>query len=211
MASKRLIIALGEWVLRAACREAASWDTGAQVAVNLSPAQFRHGDLLTLVHSVLLETGLSPARLELEITESVLVDDFSRGQAILRRLKNLGVKIAMDDFGTGYSSLSYLQSFPFDKIKIDRSFIFDLESNANNAAIVRAVITLAKNFNLSVLAEGVETEERRLIHSCEGCDQMQGYLIGEPKPIEAYDHFVRARAGHDTVVRLHRTSKRKSA
>ena len=206
-----LIIALGEWVLRAACREAASWQTRAQVAVNLSPAQFRHGDLPTLVHSVLLETGLSPSRLELEITESVLVDDFSRAQTILRRLKNLGVKIAMDDFGTGYSSLSYLQSFPFDKIKIDRSFIVDLESNANNAAIVRAVITLAKNFNLPVLAEGVETEEQRLILSCEGCDQMQGYLIGKPKPIEAYDEFVRAKTGSDTVVRLRRTSTRISA
>jgi diguanylate cyclase (GGDEF)-like protein/PAS domain S-box-containing protein len=206
-----LIIALGEWVLRAACREAASWQTGAQVAVNLSPAQFRHGDLPTLVHSVLLETGLAPSRLELEITESVLIDDFSRAQAILRRLKNLGVKIAMDDFGTGYSSLSYLQSFPFDKIKIDRSFICDLESNANNAAIVRAVITLAKNLNLPVLAEGVETEEQRLILSCEGCDQIQGYLIGKPKPIEAYDGLVRAKTGDDTVVRLHRTSKRISA
>jgi len=115
----------------------------------------------------------------------------------------------MDDFGTGYSSLSYLQSFPFDKIKIDRSFIVDLESNANNAAIVRAVITLAKNFNLPVLAEGVETEEQRLILSCEGCDQMQGYLVGKPKPIEAYDDFVRAKSG--SVVRLHRTSKRISA
>jgi diguanylate cyclase (GGDEF)-like protein/PAS domain S-box-containing protein len=175
-----LIIALGEWVLRAACREAASWATGAQVAVNLSPAQFRHGDLPSLVHEVLLETGLPPSRLELEITESVLIDDFSRAQAMLRRLKALGVKIAMDDFGTGYSSLSYLQSFPFDKIKIDRSFIFELENNANNAAIVRAVITLAKNLNLPVLAEGVETEEQRLILSCEGCDQMQGYLIGKP-------------------------------
>ena len=206
-----LIIALGEWVLRAACREAASWQTDAQIAVNLSPAQFRHGDLPTLVHSVLLETGLSPSRLELEITESVLVDDFSRAQAILRRLKNLGVKIAMDDFGTGYSSLSYLQSFPFDKIKIDRSFIFDLESNANNAAIVRAVITLAKNFNLPVLAEGVETEEQRLILSCEGCDQMQGYLIGKPEPIQAYQDLVRLRSGDETVVRLHRANKRISA
>ena len=206
-----LIIALGEWVLRAACREAASWERGGQVAVNLSPAQFRHGDLPSLVHSVLLETGLAPARLELEITESVLIDDFSRAQAILRRLKNLGVKIAMDDFGTGYSSLSYLQSFPFDKIKIDRSFIFNLETNANNAAIVRAVITLAKNLNLPVLAEGVETEEQRLILSCEGCDQIQGYLIGKPEPIETYEDLVRARTGGETVVRLHRASKRVSA
>ena len=206
-----LIIALGEWVLRAACREAAAWQTGAQIAINLSPAQFRHGDLPSLVHEVLLETGLAPARLELEITESVLIDDFSRAQATLRRLKALGVKIAMDDFGTGYSSLSYLQSFPFDKIKIDRSFIFELETNANNAAIVRAVITLAKNLNLPVLAEGVETEEQRLILSCEGCDQMQGYLIGKPMPIDVYAELVRGPASAETVVRLHPAAKRASA
>ncbi len=187
-----LIIPLGEWILRTACREAASWSSQALLAVNLSPAQFRHGDLPGLVHSVLLETGLSPSRLELEITESVLIDDFGRAQAILRRLKSLGVKIAMDDFGTGYSSLSYLQSFPFDKIKIDRSFVTDLESNNHNAAIVRAVITLAKSLNLPVLAEGVETEQQRLILSQEGCDQIQGYLIGKPQPIEFYDALVHA-------------------
>jgi len=140
----------------------------------------------------------------------VLIDDFSRALAVLRRLKALGVKIAMDDFGTGYSSLSYLQSFPFDKIKIDRSFIFELENSASNAAIVRAVITLAKNLNLPVLAEGVETEEQRLILSCEGCDQMQGYLLGEPRPIEAYADLVSERAGDETVIRL-RPAQRKSA
>ncbi|MBI2713570.1 MAG: EAL domain-containing protein [Rhizobiales bacterium] len=185
-----LIIPLGEWILRTACHAAASWTSQALLAVNLSPAQFRHGDLPGLVHSVLLETGLSPSRLELEITESVLIDDFGRAQAILRRLKSLGVKITMDDFGTGYSSLSYLQSFPFDKIKIDRSFVTDLESNSHNAAIVRAVITLAKSLNLPVLAEGVETEQQRLILSQEGCDQIQGYLIGKPQPIEIYDALV---------------------
>ena len=185
-----LIIPLGEWILRTACREAASWTSQALLAVNLSPVQFRHGDLPGLVHTVLLDTGLSPSRLELEITESVLIDDFGRAQAILRRLKSLGVKITMDDFGTGYSSLSYLQSFPFDKIKIDRSFVTDLESNSHNAAIVRAVITLAKSLNLPVLAEGVETEQQRLILSQEGCDQIQGYLIGKPQPIEIYDALV---------------------
>jgi diguanylate cyclase (GGDEF)-like protein len=185
-----LIIPLGEWILRTACREAASWTSQALLAVNLSPVQFRHGDLPGLVHTVLLETGLSPSRLELEITESVLIDDFGRAQAILRRLKSLGVRVAMDDFGTGYSSLSYLQSFPFDKIKIDRSFVTDLESNNNNAAIVRAVITLAKSLNLPVLAEGVETQQQRLILSQEGCDQIQGYLIGKPQPIEIYDALV---------------------
>jgi EAL domain-containing protein (putative c-di-GMP-specific phosphodiesterase class I) len=185
-----VIIPLGEWILRTACREAASWKSNALLAVNLSPAQFRHGDLPGLVHTVLLETGLSPSRLELEITENVLIDDFSRAQAILRRLKTLGVKIAMDDFGTGYSSLSYLQSFPFDKIKVDRSFVSDLETNNNNAAIVRAVITLTKSLKLPVLAEGVETEAQRLILSREGCDQIQGYLIGKPLPIQNYETIV---------------------
>jgi len=187
-----LIIPLGEWALRTACREAASWASEAQVAVNLSAVQFRHGDLPGLVHSVLLETGLSPSRLELEITESVLIDDFGRAQSILRRLKTLGVRIVMDDFGTGYSSLSYLQSFPFDKIKIDRSFISDIETNRNSAAIVRAVITLTRSLNLPVLAEGVETEAQRTILDGEGCDQIQGYLIGKPLPIASYETLVTA-------------------
>ena len=187
-----LIIKLGEWVLRTACREAASWGSNAQLAVNLSSVQFRHGNLPEIVHIILLETGLMPSRLELEITESVLVDDFGHAQTTLRRLKSLGVKIAMDDFGTGYSSLAYLQSFPFDKIKIDRSFVSDLETNNNNAAIVRAVITLAKSLNLPVLAEGVETEAQRLILSQQGCDQIQGYFIGRPEPISIYEHLTRS-------------------
>src|SRR6202163_2325708 len=152
-----LIMQIGEWVLREACREAASWPNPLRIAVNLSPIQFRHGDLAGLVHSVLLETGLAPTRLELEITEGVLIEDFARGVSILRRLKTLGVRIAMDDFGTGYSSLSYLQSFPFDKIKIDQSFISNVKSNSQSAAIVRAVIGLAHGLDLPVLAEGVET------------------------------------------------------
>ena len=187
-----LIIPLGESILRKACREAASWKSGVLLSVNLSPVQFRHGDLPGLVHTVLLETGLAPSRLELEITESVLIDDFGRAQSILRRLKSLGVKIVMDDFGTGYSSLSYLQSFPFDKIKVDRSFVADLETNNNNAAIVRAVITLAKSLNLPVLAEGVESETQRQILNREGCDQIQGYLIGKPLPIHDYEAIVNA-------------------
>jgi EAL domain-containing protein (putative c-di-GMP-specific phosphodiesterase class I) len=190
-----LIISIGEWVLRSACREAASWKSKMQLAVNLSPAQFSHGNLPGLVHSILLETGLSPSRLELEITEGVLINDFGRAQAILRQLKSLGVKIALDDFGTGYSSLSYLQSFPFDKVKIDRSFISDLETNKNNAAIVRAAITLTRSFKLPVLAEGVETDGQRLFLREEGCDQIQGYLIGRPLPIEEYKTFITMETG----------------
>lgn len=181
-----LIVPMGEWILREACREAASWDKPLQIGINLSPVQFRHGDLVAVVHSVLLETGLAPSRLELEITEGVLIGDFSRALSILRRLKALGVRIAMDDFGTGYSSLSYLQSFPFDKIKIDQAFISNLESNPQSATIIRAVIGLARGLNLPVLAEGVETEEQLAFLASEKCDEVQGYLIGRPQPIEHY-------------------------
>ena len=138
-----IIVALGEWVLRRPASEAASWPQPLHIAVNLSPVQFQHGDLPSLVHQVLLETGLPPSRLELEITEGVLIGDFTRAVAILRRLKNLGVRIAMDDFGTGYSSLSYLQSFPFDKIKIDQAFVANLCHSQQAATIIRAVIALA--------------------------------------------------------------------
>ncbi len=155
-----MIVELGEWILRAACREAASWPRPLDIAINLSPVQFQHGDLPNLVHQILLETGLAPARLELEITEGVLIGDFNRAVSILRRLKTLGVRIAMDDFGTGYSSLSYLQSFPFDKIKIDQSFIANLGRSQQAATIVRAVIALGRGLALPVVAEGVETEEQ---------------------------------------------------
>jgi EAL domain-containing protein (putative c-di-GMP-specific phosphodiesterase class I) len=181
-----LIVAMGEWIMREACRQAASWPNPLQVAINLSPVQFRHGDLPGLVHSVLLETGLSPARLELEITESVLIGDFSRAVSILRRLKTLGVRIAMDDFGSGYSSLSYLQSFPFDKIKIDQAFISNLGRNPQSATIIRAVIGLARGLELPVLAEGVETNDQLAFLLKESCDEIQGFLVGRPLPIEDY-------------------------
>ena len=185
-----LIVQIGEWVLREACREAASWSQPLQIAVNLSPIQFRHGDLAGLVHLVLLETGLAPTRLELEITEGVLVEDFDRSVSILRRLKTLGVRIAMDDFGTGYSSLSYLQSFPFDKIKIDQSFISNVESNPQSAAIVRAVIGLAHGLGLPVLAEGLETKAQLDFLAAESCDEVQGYLLGRPQPITEYSELI---------------------
>ena len=155
-----LIVEMGEWILREACREAASWPKPLQIAVNLSPAQFVHGDLVGLVHSILLETGLAPGRLELEITEGVLIEDFDRGLALLRRLKALGVRISMDDFGSGYSSLSYLQAFPFDKIKVDRAFVINLGRNPQSAAIISAVIDLGHGMGMSLVAEGVETLEQ---------------------------------------------------
>jgi diguanylate cyclase (GGDEF)-like protein/PAS domain S-box-containing protein len=185
-----LIIPIGEWVLRTACREAASWPSALSVAINLSPVQFRHGDLPALVHSTLLATSLAPSRLELEVTESVLIGDFPRAQSVLRRLKALGIRIAMDDFGAGYSSLSYLQSFPFDKIKIDRAFIANLERSPQSSAIVRAVISLGRGLDLPVIAEGVETEDQRSFLLREACSAIQGFLIGRPLPVEHYARFV---------------------
>jgi EAL domain-containing protein (putative c-di-GMP-specific phosphodiesterase class I) len=185
-----LIVPLGEWILRSACREAASWPQPLCIAINLSPVQFRHGDLPRLVHQILVETGLAPSRLELEITEGVLIDDFTRAVSVLRRLKGMGVRIAMDDFGTGYSSLSYLQSFPFDKMKIDQSFVANLGHSQQATTIIRAVIALGRGLNLPVVAEGVETEEQRMFLAAERCSEIQGYLVGRPKPIADYAHVI---------------------
>src|SRR6202163_204510 len=193
-----LIVEMGEWILREACREAASWPMPLQIAVNLSPAQFMHGDVVSLVHSILLETGLTPGRLELEITEGVLIEDFDRGLALLRRLKALGVRISMDDFGSGYSSLSYLQAFPFDKIKIDRAFVMNLGRNPQSAAIVRAVIGLGHGLEMSIVAEGVETQEQLGFLSEEGCDAVQGYFLGKPLPIGQYAALV-GRSGGNVI------------
>jgi diguanylate cyclase (GGDEF)-like protein len=185
-----LIVEIGAWILRAACREAASWPDELSVAVNLSPVQFRQSDLFTLIHSALVETGLSGNRLELEITEGVLIADSAAALNVLRHAKALGVRIAMDDFGTGYSSLSYLQSFPFDKIKIDRSFISNVDSNPHSAAIVRGVLGLAHGLHLPVLAEGVETHQQLAFLKKEGCEEVQGYLMGRPRPIEEYAEWI---------------------
>jgi diguanylate cyclase (GGDEF)-like protein/PAS domain S-box-containing protein len=193
-----LIVEMGEWILREACREAASWPLPLQIAVNLSPVQFMHGDVVGLVHSILLETGLSPGRLELEITEGVLIEDFDRGLALLRRLKALGVRVSMDDFGSGYSSLSYLQAFPFDKIKIDRAFVMNLGRNPQSASIVRAVIDLGHGLGMSIVAEGIETQEQLGFLASEGCDAVQGFFIGKPLPIGQYGLLV-GRAGGDAM------------
>ena len=197
-----LILVLGERVLREACREAASWDKPLKVAVNVSPIQFRHGDLPRLVHSVLMESGLEANRLELEITEGVLIDDFSRAVSILRRLKALGVQIVLDDFGTGYSSLSYLRAFPFDKLKIDRSFIADLEGNQQSIAIVQAVIGLCRSLKIPVLAEGVETKAQHAFLTREGCDEVQGYLTGRPLAIADYAAVVGKKLIAETPARV---------
>jgi diguanylate cyclase (GGDEF)-like protein/PAS domain S-box-containing protein len=199
-----LIVEMGEWILREACREAASWPMPLQVAVNLSPAQFMHGDVVGLVHAILLETGLAPGRLELEITEGVLIEDFERGLALLRRLKALGVRVSMDDFGSGYSSLSYLQAFPFDKIKIDRAFVMNLGRNPQSAAIVRAVIGLGHGLEMSIVAEGVETQEQLTFLADEGCDAVQGYFLGKPLPIGQYTAVV-GRGGGNTMAPARKT------
>lgn len=177
-----LIIPLGQWILRQACKDAADWPTEVNVAVNLSPVQFRSGDLLTVVEQALSESGLAPGRLELEITESVLLEGSDENLQILHQLRQLGIAIVLDDFGTGYSSLSYLLSFPFDKIKIDRKFVSELTRRNDCAAIVSAVSSLARSLNIVTTAEGVETEEQLILLRAAGCTLAQGYLFGHPRP-----------------------------
>ena len=179
-----LIVPLGEWVLRAACAAAAGWPPHIRVCVNLSPVQFARGGLVNLIEKALRAHRLAPARLELEITEGVLIKDSEQALETLNQLKALGVRIAMDDFGTGYSSLSYLQRFPFDKIKIDQSFICALENDTDSAAIVRAVIGLGRSLKMPVIAEGLETPEQLELLRREHCEEIQGYLIGYPMPLE---------------------------
>jgi diguanylate cyclase (GGDEF)-like protein/PAS domain S-box-containing protein len=177
-----LIVALGEWVLREACTEAVKWPAGVKVAVNLSPMQFRSRNLVQVVVSALAHSGLSPRRLELEITESVFLAETEANLAILHQLRELGVSISMDDFGTGYSSLSYLRSFPFDKIKIDRSFVKDLAQRSDCVAIVRAISGLGRSLNITTTAEGVETMDQLDWLRAEGCNEVQGFLFSAAKP-----------------------------
>ena len=185
-----LITEIGEWVLRTACADAATWQHPHMIAINLSPLQLQQDDLPRLVHSILLETGLRPARLELEITESTMMKDVDRAMHVLRGLKTLGVMIAIDDFGTGYSSLSTLQMFPFDKIKLDRSFLSDSKTPVQRTAVVRAVISLGKSLSMRVLTEGIETKEHLAFLASEGCDEGQGFLLGKPAPHGAIRHLV---------------------
>ncbi|WP_331301595.1 EAL domain-containing protein [Methylobacterium oryzae] len=185
-----LILPLGEWVLREACREAAAWALPLGIAVNLSIAQLEQPDLCGTVRSVLEETGLTPDRLELEVTESLFLKGSARSQEMLRDLKALGVRISMDDFGTGYSSLATLQAFPFDKIKIDRSFVGQIGVTSKGGAIVRAIISLGESLDIPVIAEGIETEEQLAFLRQHRCAEIQGYLCGKPQPIAAYRGLV---------------------
>jgi EAL domain-containing protein (putative c-di-GMP-specific phosphodiesterase class I) len=177
-----LIVQLGEWALRNACMEAVRWPDDIRVCVNLSPLQFSKGSLVSMVVSALAASGLPASRLELEITESVLLEKSERNIAILSQLRELGVRISMDDFGTGYSSIGYLRSFPFDKIKIDKSFVRDLLVDEGSLAIVRAIAGLGVSFGMTTTAEGVETEEQMRCLNLEGCVEVQGYLYSKPVP-----------------------------
>jgi diguanylate cyclase (GGDEF)-like protein len=177
-----LIVQLGEWALRQACAEATEWPDGICVSVNLSPLQFAKGNLVSSVMSALASAGLPASRLELEITESVLLEKSERNITILNQLRGLGVRISMDDFGTGYSSIGYLRSFPFDKIKIDQSFVRDLLVDEGSLAIVRAIAGLGVSFGMITTAEGVETEEQMRCLNLEGCIEVQGYLYSRPVP-----------------------------
>jgi EAL domain-containing protein (putative c-di-GMP-specific phosphodiesterase class I) len=177
-----LIVPIGEWVLRQACAEAVQWPGEISIAVNLSPIQFKMRNLTQMVMSALAQSGLPAHRLELEITESALLVESESTLQTLHQMRDIGVRISMDDFGTGYSSLSYLRSFPFDKIKIDRSFVHNLASNEDSKAIIRCVASLGSSLGMTTTAEGIETEEELEYLKREGCTQAQGYFLGKPKP-----------------------------
>jgi diguanylate cyclase len=187
-----MICEIGEWVVRTACAEGVKWASPYKIAVNVAPMQLAQNDLPAIVASALQTSGLDSARLELEITESGIIADQNHALQIVRQLKELGVRIAMDDYGTGYSSLATLKSFPFDKIKIDRSFVDGVNSDRQSAAIVRATIILGDSLDIPVLAEGVETEAQLAFLRDEGCREVQGFLFGRPMPLVELDGFMRA-------------------
>jgi len=191
-----LIEEIGDWVLRTACAEAATWPDHVRIAVNVSPVQFRSRTLSLKVAAALAESGLDPRRLELEITEAVLIADDDAALVALNQLRDLGVRIALDDFGTGYSSLSYLQRFPFDKIKIDRSFVKELD---RGTSIIKAVVSIAADRNMVTTAEGVETEEQRSTVQALGCTQMQGYLFSPPRQAKEVRTLMAARKVEDAA------------
>jgi EAL domain-containing protein (putative c-di-GMP-specific phosphodiesterase class I) len=181
---------LGEFVLRRALADGARWP-GIYLSVNLSPMQVRDHKLVELVAGLLHDTRFEPARLVLEVTESVLIDEPERAKAGLEELRKLGVKLALDDFGSGYSSLTYLQRLPFDKLKIDRGFVAALDQSANAGVIIQAIVTLGRALGMSIVIEGVETEEQRVLLRLAGCNEMQGYLFARPSPREDIDRLLR--------------------
>ena len=188
-----IINSIGEWVLRTACQEAAGWPAAHRLSVNVSAIQFKSPHLVATVMSALQHSGLDPQRLEIEITESVLLDAGGSAVAMLRDLRDVGVRVALDDFGIGYSSLGYLRSFPFDRIKIDQSFVRGASNDAVGRAVVRAVATLGQSLGMATVAEGVETEEQMARIVSDGCTDVQGYLISRPMPPEQIESFLRSR------------------
>jgi diguanylate cyclase (GGDEF)-like protein/PAS domain S-box-containing protein len=204
-----LINRLGEWVLTTACKEAVSWPGNIRLAVNVSPVQFRSGTLALKVMAALAESGLAASRLELEITEAVLIRDDEAALAVLHDLRAIGVRIALDDFGTGYSSLSYLQRFPFDKIKIDRCFITGIAEPDGSSSIVQAVVTIAADRHMTTTAEGVETEQQRELLRELGCSEMQGYLFSPPKPAAEIRPLLFADRRGPEAARVNRSRRRK--
>jgi diguanylate cyclase (GGDEF)-like protein len=196
-----LIVAIGAWVLRESCKAAAHWPEDVSISVNLSTLQFRNRNLVDEVEQALQQSGLNPARLELEITESLLLADGPATLAVLHDLRKLGVRVAMDDFGTGYSSLAYLRSFPFDKIKIDQSFVKELSSKEDSRAIVGAVIGLGRSLGMATIAEGIETEDQLQVVRDQGCTEVQGFLLSPPLPQSAIDRLFREKAGMEEWTR----------
>jgi EAL domain-containing protein (putative c-di-GMP-specific phosphodiesterase class I) len=180
-----LIMAIGAWVLEEACRTAVAWDKPKRIAVNLSSAQLRSGQLPTQVAEILRRTGLSARLLELEVTETMLISNRHQALATLHELRHLGVQIACDDFGTGYSSFSYIQKLAFDRIKIDKSFVHELGIASSAMRIIQAILAMAHSLGMDVTAEGVETEWQFSMLRVLGCDEIQGFLLGRPMPAEA--------------------------
>ncbi len=193
MEESGLINPVGEWVLETACKTAARWKNPLRVAVNFSPVQFRHGDTVSVVEKALRTSGLDPHRLELEVTESVWIQDTDSVLEQLTRLRRLGVSIALDDFGTGYSSLTYLWKFPFDIVKIDRSFVSEMETEPKAAAIVKTIMVLGRTLGATITAEGVETPTQALILQRAGCERAQGFLLGRPLTAAAANVLANAR------------------
>jgi EAL domain-containing protein (putative c-di-GMP-specific phosphodiesterase class I) len=195
-----LIVPLGEFVLRRACLDAVAWPADVRVAVNMSAAQLRSASVVDMVKRALSQAGLPPSKLEIEVTESLLIDSRAAGLQILHAIRDMGVRIAIDDFGTGYASLSYLRDFPFDKIKIDRSFIQGLLERPECLAIVRAMVRLAGSLGVAVVAEGVESADQLTRLRAEGCTEVQSFLLWAPMPVDEVTRLLKKQDAMEVLV-----------